>query len=106
MFLYPLHMNFGRPPYDEQAVALVVQIDEHIASLGPRTHQRIRRAQMIRAAIEGQVEYSEPSPSHEVLEFLKRALILELSNIESADLPRVEALMGHLNEHLRVRHET
>ena len=96
-------MNLGRPPYDEQAVDLVVEIDEHIMRLGPPTDQQIRRARMIRAAIEGQIEYVAPPPHSDVLELLGQALLQELSHVNTADTDRVAAQLNRLKLHVQGR---
>ena len=96
-------MNPGRPPYDEQAVSLVVEIDDHIAGLGPPTDQRIRRARMIRAAIEGQVEYVVPPPHLDVLELLGQAILRDLGTLDAADTDWVGAQLNLLKIHVQGR---
>ena len=65
------------PPYDEAAVAILVEIEEYLVPLAHPMDQRARRCGAIRRAIEVQVEYSEPLPIPEVLEQLFQALILQ-----------------------------
>jgi len=74
-------MNQERPRYDDEAVNLLVAIDDQIAQLAPPHDQRVRRARMIRAAIEGQVEYDAPHPRTDVLALLAQALIQQLSTL-------------------------
>ena len=96
-------MNPERPPYDQQAVNLVVEIDEHIISLGPPTDQNIRRARMIRAAIEGQVEYVAPSPDSDVLDLLAQALLRELRHLPAANTDEIDAQLNRLRTHVQRR---
>ena len=90
-------MNEQRPRYNKEAVALIVDIDDHIAQLAPPQDQRVRRARMIRAAIEGQIEYETPRVQRDVLDLLAKALIAQVSTIDddtewlSSRLKRIES---------------
>lgn len=88
--------------YDDDAVAIMVEIDELIRRIPSPPHQPARRCHMIRAAIEGQVEYLEPPPALPVLAHLTEALVAQGALI-GAHMAQLRALLERLTRHLGSR---
>ncbi len=92
-------MDDSPPRYDDLAVGMVVEIDEHLVRLASPLDQRTRRCRMIRAAIEGQIEYYDPPPDHDVLHTLAEALLRQAKTLD-ADTTWLADKLACLKQHV------
>lgn len=88
--------------YDEQAVAFIVAIEEHLQSLAAPLDQRMRRTKVLCSALEIQVEHDSPPPSSEVLGHLRAALLAQ-AHLLNADVDWIEQRLEDLRRHLERR---
>ena len=92
-------MDTEEPTYDENGVQLLIDTQDHIKGLASADFHRARRCQMIRGAIEGQIEHLLPRPSMRVVEMLCKAMIIEAALIDSDTTwvrEQVDRIINHI----------
>jgi hypothetical protein len=88
--------------YDDEAVAILVEIEELIRCTPSTPYEPARRCQMIRGVIEGHVERLDPPPAQQVLAHLTDALVAQAALI-GADTVKLKAMLERLGRHLESR---
>jgi hypothetical protein len=88
--------------YDEVGVQILVEIEASIKDLLQVDWDRGRRCQMIRGALEGQIEHMLPPASMRVVELLCDALITAASLINS-DTARLQEQISLVMVHVKSR---